>query len=349
MSDNEWGDCNDCNHQNHVDWRGKKCMSCDPLAGDNLFEPKVQVVSNQVSMHHGANHKPDISNPKDGIGSMKAPISCIPMPILFEMGLAMLEGTKYGRHNYRGAGVRCSVYIDAACRHLMCFYEGEDTDPDSGLPHLAKAMACCAIIRDSQLMGNWEDDRPPRLPNGLDMPRLNALAAQLQARLEGKTLPPWTQLRIDEEEKALSEQSGDMLDRMDMMEKISEEQKQKSIKENEEARALLEKILGPWPEPKTMPGMMPAEIPNSKDELAYLKHKEKRISYLRKLARAVSMESRKRTDPTFFPSSFLVYESGNSYCLVDGNKTVVQVGNGPKIFRFLAEQYKSYTGDTYDG
>ncbi|MCK5017623.1 MAG: hypothetical protein KAS32_11205, partial [Candidatus Peribacteraceae bacterium] len=77
----------------------------------------------------------DPANPKDAIGTMKSPITTIPMPILFELGLAMLEGSRrYGRHNYRAVGVRTSIYVDAAIRHIMTFWEGQDTDPDSGLP-----------------------------------------------------------------------------------------------------------------------------------------------------------------------------------------------------------------------
>jgi hypothetical protein len=46
------------------------------------------------------------------------------------------------------------------------FWEGEDTDPDSGMPHLIHIMACAAVLRDSQFFGNWTDDRPPKLPDG---------------------------------------------------------------------------------------------------------------------------------------------------------------------------------------
>jgi hypothetical protein len=102
------------------------------------------------------------SNPKDSVGTRKVPFSVIPAPVIGELGLAMLEGAlKYARHNYRVAGVRGSVYYDAALRHLTAFWEGEDIDPESGLPHIVKVMACMAVLRDSQMIGNWVDDRPP--------------------------------------------------------------------------------------------------------------------------------------------------------------------------------------------
>lgn len=104
------------------------------------------------------------SNPKDSVGVKKVPFSTVPSPVIAEVGLAMLEGAlKYGRHNYRAIGVRTSVYYDAALRHLTAFWEGQDIDPDSGLPHVVKAIACLAVLRDSQLIGNVVDDRPPSL------------------------------------------------------------------------------------------------------------------------------------------------------------------------------------------
>lgn len=120
------------------------------------------------------------SNPKDAVGTKKVPISVVSMPVLGEVALALLEGArKYGRHNYREAGVRASVYIDAVMmRHLGPFWEGEDIDPDSGLSHITKAIAGLVVLRDSMIQGNWEDDRPPKSPAGWK-DELNKLAADI--------------------------------------------------------------------------------------------------------------------------------------------------------------------------
>lgn len=119
------------------------------------------------------------TNPKDAIGVAKVPLSTVSAPVLGELGLAMMEGAlKYGRHNYRVSGVRASVYYDAALRHLLDFYEGQDIDPASGLPHIVKVMACMAVLRDSQIQGNWVDDRPPKSPEGW-MEELNNKAKAL--------------------------------------------------------------------------------------------------------------------------------------------------------------------------
>lgn len=121
------------------------------------------------------------SNPKDSVGIKKVPFSTVPSQVTAEVGLAMLEGAlKYGRHNYRSVGVRASVYYDAALRHLTSFWEGQDIDPDSGLPHIVKCLACLYVLRDSQHMGNWVDDRPPRIPTSNDWTNiLNSLASDL--------------------------------------------------------------------------------------------------------------------------------------------------------------------------
>ena len=106
------------------------------------------------------------TNPKDAIGISKAPLSTIPSGVLMELGIAMLEGAlKYGRHNYRIAGVRASVYYDALARHMLDWWEGMDNDKDSGMSHLIKAIATLTVLRDAQMCDMMHDDRPPsKLP-----------------------------------------------------------------------------------------------------------------------------------------------------------------------------------------
>jgi hypothetical protein len=107
------------------------------------------------------------TNPKDSVGIKKFSMSTIPSGVLAEVAVGMLEGAvKYGRHNYREAGVRWSVYHDAAQRHLMAFQEGQDDDPDSLLCHITKVITCMIVLRDSMIQGNWVDDRPPKSPPG---------------------------------------------------------------------------------------------------------------------------------------------------------------------------------------
>lgn len=106
-------------------------------------------------------------NPKTAVGSKKFSPSVMSAAVTAEIAVGMLEGArKYGRHNWRDEGARASTYWDAALRHLFKWYEGEDIDPDSGLPHIVKAMASLYVLRDAMIHGNWVDDRPPALPTG---------------------------------------------------------------------------------------------------------------------------------------------------------------------------------------
>lgn len=139
--------------------------------------PMVDLWAYDATHYLAPSGKP--TNPKDAVGIRKAPMSPVSAPVLAEVGLAMLEGArKYGRHNYRTAGVRYSVYYDAVHRHLMSWWEGEDTDPDSGLPHLVKAIACLTVIRDSIIRENAVDDRPPKMKDGW-LVALNAKAGEI--------------------------------------------------------------------------------------------------------------------------------------------------------------------------
>ena len=133
------------------------------------------------------------TNPKDAVGIAKVPLSVVSAPVLMEIGLGMMEGArKYRRHNYRIAGVRASVYYDAAMRHLMAWYEGEDVDLDSGLSHVTKALACLSVLRDSMILGNWNDDRPPKHKDGW-INEYNKKAKEIIAKYpEG--LEPYTEL-----------------------------------------------------------------------------------------------------------------------------------------------------------
>lgn len=142
-----------------------------------------------------------LSNPKDAVGTKKVPISVVPFPVIGEIGLALLEGArKYGRHNYREAGVRASVYIDAVImRHLAPFWEGENIDSDSGLNHITKAIAGLVVLRDSMIQGNWVDDRPPKSPDGWK-DELNKKAKEIIEKYPN-ALEPYTEIGRKEKEQ----------------------------------------------------------------------------------------------------------------------------------------------------
>ena len=131
------------------------------------------------------------TNPKDVVGTKKAPMSTVSAPVMAEVGVAMLEGAcKYGRHNYRAVGVRASVYYDATMRHLMSWWEGEDTDPDSGMNHVTKAITSLVVLRDAMIRDMVTDDRPPSSPDFYQ--KLNDIASEIIDRHRDKSPKHYT-------------------------------------------------------------------------------------------------------------------------------------------------------------
>ena len=104
------------------------------------------------------------TNPKDAVGSRKWRQYCVvPARVVWEVALAHLVGAlKYGRHNWRVAGISASVYRDAALGHIDQWWEGEDLDPETQANHIAHAIAGLNILLDSILRDDWNDDRPPK-------------------------------------------------------------------------------------------------------------------------------------------------------------------------------------------
>jgi hypothetical protein len=136
------------------------------------------------------------TNPKDGVGALKPSYSAVPVPVLYELGAALTEGArKYGGYNWRVAGVRASVYLDATRRHLDAWWEGQDIDPDSGLSHITKAIASLTVLRDAQIQSMLSnDDRPPRTQRDF-MAAMQERVNEIRARYPDP-LPPFTQEQV---------------------------------------------------------------------------------------------------------------------------------------------------------
>lgn len=110
------------------------------------------------------------TNPKDQIGCKKLPIGSVPSSCEMFAALAFLEGQcKYGRYNWRLAGVSSAIYYDAMKRHMMKWWNGQDNDPKTDVPHLASVIACASIILDAQLCGKLTDTRPPASPQLVEL------------------------------------------------------------------------------------------------------------------------------------------------------------------------------------
>jgi len=144
-----------------------KSKKSDPIRLFDLF------LSGKDAMRTHDGHTPPENavdkdtNPKDAIGCKKVPLHLVPSSGIAMTALAFLEGAlKYGKYNWRVAGVRSSIYLDAMNRHYEKYLNGEDVDVNTGVSHLASICACAMIIMDAQLCGKLNDDRPPRAPVG---------------------------------------------------------------------------------------------------------------------------------------------------------------------------------------
>ena len=65
---------------------------------------------------------------------------------------------KYSAHNWR-QGFVYSRLTAAALRHIHAFNDGEDLDPESGLPHIAHAGCCIMFLLNMVLTRPDMDDR----------------------------------------------------------------------------------------------------------------------------------------------------------------------------------------------
>lgn len=103
---------------------------------------------------------PVTANPKDATGRAKLPLHLWPASATAAGCVGFLEGElKYGRNNFRASDVAASVYVAAAKRHIDAWFEGQENSPDTGSPHLGNALACIAILVDTQVNGTLLDDR----------------------------------------------------------------------------------------------------------------------------------------------------------------------------------------------
>lgn len=65
---------------------------------------------------------------------------------------------KYSAWNW-SKGISTTRLIAAALRHLFAYARGEDTDPETGLSHVAHAMCCCMFIVGMPHYISGQDDR----------------------------------------------------------------------------------------------------------------------------------------------------------------------------------------------
>lgn len=65
---------------------------------------------------------------------------------------------KYGERNWE-KGMAWSRVYSALCRHMWAWWRGEESDRETGLPHLAHAGCCVLFLLAFALRGDGDDDR----------------------------------------------------------------------------------------------------------------------------------------------------------------------------------------------
>lgn len=89
----------------------------------------------------------------------KPPMELLDRYALEQLALVMDFGRrKYSKHNWR-KGLPHSEILACGIRHLLAALESEDNDPDSGLPHVAHAMANCMMYLANAKYHPELDDR----------------------------------------------------------------------------------------------------------------------------------------------------------------------------------------------
>jgi hypothetical protein len=140
----------------HLDWK---------LQGDDadiVAYRELGAIDGSLHAVPSAASDPGRTNPKDLIGDKKLALHLLSPIAEAHWVVGQYAGMlKYGAWNWREAGVRASVYISAARRHLAAYLSGEEHDPTDGSHHLGNVMACCAILLEAREIGKLTDDRPP--------------------------------------------------------------------------------------------------------------------------------------------------------------------------------------------
>jgi len=150
------------------------------------------------------------SNPKDSVAINKLPVHLVPPALMVYAAIGFAEGGfKYGPYNWRFAGVRSSVYYSALMRHLTKWWNGEDKDPHTGVPHLANAISCLGILADAKFQGMLTDDRPIVQPNYSQMvDEASLMIEHLRHMFSNHNPPNYTQEYMNGRKEAGTYQVG---------------------------------------------------------------------------------------------------------------------------------------------
>lgn len=154
--------CVTCKHDT-LEKTPERCKGC---VGWELWEPaespeaKVEIIDKLLALKAEA----PVPVADEAGGALKADTGKVPMSLLprsalvAEAEVLAFGAKKYAAHNWR-KGMVWSRLADAALRHLTAWIDGEDTDPETGLSHLAHLRCCAGFLIEYQQKGLGHDDR----------------------------------------------------------------------------------------------------------------------------------------------------------------------------------------------
>ena len=90
----------------------------------------------------------------------KPPLELVPPEMVWAMAAVLDHGAKkYARRNWE-RGMSWSTVYACLMRHVLKWFQGEDKDAESGLPHLYHVLWNAAALVAYEARGIGEDDRP---------------------------------------------------------------------------------------------------------------------------------------------------------------------------------------------
>ena len=90
----------------------------------------------------------------------KAPLHLLPPELLTEVAKVLDFGAKkYAPRNWE-KGMDWSRVYSSLMRHLLAWWNGEDNDPETGLPHVAHIATNAAFLVAYNARNVGKDDRP---------------------------------------------------------------------------------------------------------------------------------------------------------------------------------------------
>lgn len=92
----------------------------------------------------------------------KPPVNLVPPEVILAASQVYAFGAqKYGENNWRKDLNKFpySRHYGSIQRHMLAWFSGEDTDPESGLPHTHHALTQLMILVMCEMQGTDVDDR----------------------------------------------------------------------------------------------------------------------------------------------------------------------------------------------